>query len=105
MAIWITLALSLLLVVVGWVGTVISLRFYQAWGVPRDHWAPWYVSVASFALLGFAIQFSGIVRDWRYEQVERVEGLVIAGVILLGHLVAYFIVKARGQSQPPEADT
>lgn len=89
----------------GLVGSYISGRMHDAWGVARDHWLPWYLSLATFALFNFASLYLSIPRtNWRYADVDRLEGWTLAGAILIGHLISYLIVKARFATQPAETE-
>lgn len=95
----------LLAVIGGFAGAAISERFYRSWGIPRDHWTPWYVSIASFGLLSFTSTYlSGSSTDWRHEEIDRLVGWINGGAILAGHLIAYLIVKARVAHSVSDSD-
>ncbi len=89
----------------GLLGSFVSARFEKAWGIPRDHWLPWFVSLTGFAAYGWiSLHLPSPPLEGRIVEIDRASGWTNAAVVLIGHVVSYFVVKARFVNPTRETD-
>ncbi|WP_306015741.1 hypothetical protein [Oceanicaulis sp. MMSF_3324] len=83
----------------GLLGSFLARRLNEAFAIPRDHWLPWYVSIATLALFGFCSLYLSFpthsLEAARFETIDRLNGWFCASAVLVGNAVSYFIMRLR----------